>query len=156
MSEKTRLPPTPGPGGPPLGVGDAARQVGVSVDTLRYYERENLLRAHRTASGHRRYSQRDLEWLGVLTCLRESGMPIRRMREFATLVGDDDDSTIGARIDLLTEHRTDVIARIQELQANLAHVEGKIEYYRSHAASGATVVRQVVRDEPREDHRLPL
>jgi DNA-binding transcriptional MerR regulator len=112
-------------------VGEAARVAGVSVDTLRYYEREELLRTDRTASGHRRYSDGDLEWIGVLTCLRETGMPIRRMREFATLVGEDDDATIGARIDLLEEHRAEVLRRIQELQTNLERVEGKLTWYRS-------------------------
>jgi DNA-binding transcriptional MerR regulator len=112
-------------------VGEAARAAGVSVDTLRYYEREELLRTDRTASGHRRYSDGDLEWIGVLTCLRETGMPIRRMREFATLVGEDDDATIGARIDLLEEHRAEVLRRIQELQTNLERVEGKLTWYRS-------------------------
>jgi DNA-binding transcriptional MerR regulator len=116
-----------------LSVGEAAREAGVSIDTLRYYEREHLLRTERTPSGHRRYSSGDLEWIAVLTCLRETGMPIRRMREFATLVGEDDDATIGARIDLLSEHREDVLHRIRELEANLAHVEGKIAYYRGRA-----------------------
>lgn len=125
-----------------LGVGEAARRVGVSVDTLRYYERENLLRTHRTVSGHRRYSQGDLEWLEVLTCLRETGMPIRRMREFAALVGEDDDSTIGARIAILQQHRADVSTRIRELQANLAHVEAKIDHYRNHATSITTAIGQ--------------
>ena len=67
----------------------------------------------------------------MLTCLRETGMPIRRMREFATLVGEDDDATIGARIELLEEHRTEVLRQIRELQANLERVEGKLEWYRS-------------------------
>ena len=112
-------------------VGEAARAAGVSIDTLRYYEREDLLRTERTASGHRRYSDGDLEWIGVLTCLRETGMPIRRMREFATLVGEDDDATIGARIDLLEEHRTEVLRQIRQLQTNLERVEGKLAWYRS-------------------------
>jgi len=113
-----------------LSVGEAARAAGVSIDTLRYYEREQLLRTDRTASGHRRYSTRDLDWIGVLTCLRETGMPIRRMREFALLVGADDDATIGARIGLLEAHREQVRQRIGELEGNLAHVEGKITWYR--------------------------
>lgn len=45
----------------PVSVGEAARETGVSVDTLRYYEREDLLRVERSSSGHRRYSERDLE-----------------------------------------------------------------------------------------------
>lgn len=113
-----------------LAVGDAAREAGVSVDTLRYYEREGLLSTDRTPSGHRRYSPADLEWIAVLTCLRETGMPIRRMREFAQLVREDDEHTVTARLALLQAHRLEVQRRIDELGRNLDHVDGKIAYYR--------------------------
>lgn len=134
----TALPATPSPrrDAPPLGVGEAARRLGVSVDTLRYYEREQLLSTSRTASGHRRYSQSDLDWLAVLTCLRETGMPMRRIREFATLVRDDRDESLTARLALLEQHRADVLARIRELRANLVHVDAKITYYRSRTDQG--------------------
>jgi DNA-binding transcriptional MerR regulator len=134
----TALPATPAPhrGGPSLGVGDAARRLGVSVDTLRYYEREQLLSTSRTASGHRRYSQGDLDWLAVLTCLRETGMPMRRLREFAALVRDDRDESLTVRLALLEQHRAEVLARIREVRANLAHVEAKITYYRSRTDQG--------------------
>jgi len=121
-----------------MSVGEAAREAGISIDTLRYYEREDLLHTSRTASGHRRYSMRDLDWIGVLTCLRRTGMPIRRMREFAALVGADDDATIGARIDLLIRHREEVLRQLAELEANLAHVEGKIAWYRDRQADRPT------------------
>jgi DNA-binding transcriptional MerR regulator len=117
--------------GPLLAVGDAARETGVTVDTLRYYEREGLLRAARTPSGHRRYSPGDLTWIGVLTCLRETGMPIRRMREFAALVHEDDDLTVAARLAIMEQHRRDVECRIRELERNLEHVNAKIRHYRS-------------------------
>ncbi|BAO44538.1 MerR family transcriptional regulator [Thiolapillus brandeum] len=41
-------------------IGDAARQTGLSVDTLRYYEKIGLLKAARTASGARIYGSREL------------------------------------------------------------------------------------------------
>jgi DNA-binding transcriptional MerR regulator len=110
-------------------VGEAARQIGVSVDTLRYYEREHLLFTTRTSSGHRRYGEDDLGWIRILTCLRETGMPIRRMREFAALV-QQDESNIAQRVRLLESHRTEVLERMRALEGNLAHVEGKIEHYR--------------------------
>ena len=113
-----------------LSVGDAAREAGVSVDTLRYYEREGLLTTERTPSGHRRYDAADLEWIAVLTCLRETGMPIRRMREFAGLVREDDDATVANRLAVLQEHRVEVQRRIRELERNLDHVESKIAHYR--------------------------
>jgi DNA-binding transcriptional MerR regulator len=110
-------------------VGEAARQIGVSVDTLRYYEREQLLFTARTSSGHRRYGEDDLGWIRILTCLRETGMPIRRMREFAALV-QQDESNIAERVRLLESHREEVVERMRALEGNLAHVEGKIAHYR--------------------------
>lgn len=110
-------------------VGQAAEKIGVSIDTLRYYEREGLLATARTESNHRRYSEGDLDWVRILTCLRETGMPIRRMREFAALVRQDE-SNIPERIRLLEAHREEVLEHLCALQRNLAHVEAKIAYYR--------------------------
>ena len=64
----------------------AAEQSGFSLDTLRYYERIGLLDdIGRAPSGHRRFREEDLEWLGVLRCLRDTGMPIAQMRRYAEL-----------------------------------------------------------------------
>ncbi len=112
-----------------LSVRDAADQTGVSVYTLHYYEREGLLRTVRTQSGHRRYAENDLGWIRILTCLRQTGMPIRKMREFAELVRQDQ-SNIPERIRMLEAHRADVLDHIAELGRNLKHVEGKIRHYR--------------------------
>ncbi len=111
-----------------LTVGEAARQTGVSIDTLRYYERENLLLAQRTSSGHRRYSDGDLGWIRILTCLRDTGMPIRKMREFALLVRQDG-GNIPERVRLLECHRETVLEHISDLERNLAYVENKIRHY---------------------------
>jgi DNA-binding transcriptional MerR regulator len=116
-----------------LSVKDAADQTGVSIYTLHYYEREGLLRTSRTQSGHRRYAESDLGWIRILTCLRQTGMPIRKMREFAALVQQDHtniSANIEARIRMLEEHRSDVLTNIAELGRNLEHVEGKIRHYR--------------------------
>ena len=53
---------------PLLGIGLAAKKLGVSPELLRLYEREGLVLAHKTNSGHRLYSERDLEWI---SCFRE-------------------------------------------------------------------------------------
>ena len=100
-------------------VRDAADQTGVSVYTLHYYEREGLLRTSRTQSGHRRYAESYLGWIRILTCLRQTGMPIRKMREFAALVQQDQSkisanpqANIEARIRMLEEHRSAVLVNI--------------------------------------------
>ena len=110
--------------------GQVVEKTGLSVDTLRYYERIGLLDGvSRTPGGQRQYHDDDIGWLEILRCLRETGMPIARMREFAELTRRTE--TVAARIALLEEHDRDVEQRIATLQAQREHIRGKIDYYRS-------------------------
>jgi DNA-binding transcriptional MerR regulator len=118
--------------------GQVAEKTGFSLDTLRYYERIGLLSVARTPGGQRQYAEDDIGWLEILRCLRDTGMPIQRMREYAELSREDD--TVPERIALLEEHDREVEARIAELQAQRDHIRGKIAYYKStqlHARSTA-------------------
>jgi DNA-binding transcriptional MerR regulator len=108
----------------------AARETGVSVHTLRYYERAGLLTPiERNGSGHRRFSPQDVEWVVVCTKLRATGMPIRRIRQYAELVraGDGNEEE---RLALLEAHREDVRARLREVRRNLDLIDYKIDLYR--------------------------
>jgi len=109
--------------------GQVAEKTGFSLDTLRYYERIGLLSVARTPGGQRQYGDDDIGWLEILRCLRDTGMPIQRMREYAELSRDDE--TVPERIELLEQHDREVEARIAELQAQREHIRGKIAYYRS-------------------------
>lgn len=112
-----------------LTIADAARASGLSVHTLRYYERAGLIGGvDRASSGHRRYSEADMAWLETICCLRATGMPIARIRRYAELV------RVGAgnereRLALLEEHRAAVRAQLTEVQGHLAFVERKITTY---------------------------
>jgi DNA-binding transcriptional MerR regulator len=109
----------------------AAEQSGFSLDTLRYYERIGLLDdIGRAPSGHRRFREEDLEWLGVLRCLRDTGMPIAQMRRYAELARCGE-PTMTERLALLIEHDAQVGRRIAALQAEQAHLREKIDWYRS-------------------------
>jgi DNA-binding transcriptional MerR regulator len=126
----------------PIGAGgitiaEAAQRTGVSVHTLRYYERAGLVvtTVGRTASGRRRYHQLDLDWITVCTRLRATGMPIRSIRRYADLVaagrGNEKD-----RLNLLESHRAEVLTKIAELQENLELIDHKIDVYRGRLEAG--------------------
>jgi len=116
--------------------GEVADKTGFSLDTLRYYERIGLLDdIARTAGGRRVFTDDDISWLGILSCLRETGMPIATMRRYAEMTRDE--QTLAERIELLEEHDRDVQRRIDELQAQREHLRGKISYYRSLRPAGA-------------------
>jgi len=110
--------------------GQTAERSGFSLDTLRYYERIGLLdRVERTSSGHRRFGEDDLEWLEVLRCLRDTGMPIAQMCRYAELARGGE-ATFAERLGLLTEHDAVVQERIAVLQAQREHLQEKIDWYR--------------------------
>ncbi len=105
---------------------------GFSLDTLRYYERIGLLNpVGRAPSGHRRFTPEDLEWLGVLRCLRDTGMPIAEMQRFAELVRAGQADTVHERIALLEQHDAEVESQIAHLRRQQQHLHEKIAYYRS-------------------------
>ncbi len=81
-------------------------------------------------SGHRRYSDRDLGWIELITKLRATGMPIREVRRYAGLVraGDGNEDE---RLALLQAHRERVRAQLDTMAAYLDAIEMKISYYAS-------------------------
>ncbi|SDI27295.1 MerR family transcriptional regulator [Nonomuraea jiangxiensis] len=120
-----------------LSIAEAARRTGVSVHTLRYYERAGLVvtPVGRTAGGRRRYHQFDLQWIVVCTKLRATGMPIKTIRCYAELIsaghGNEQE-----RLALLEAHRADVSAKLAEVQENLRLIDHKIDVYRGRLAAG--------------------
>ena len=120
-----------------LSIAEAARRTGVSVHTLRYYERAGLVvtAVDRTTSGRRRYHQLDLDWIVICTRLRATGMPIRTIRRYAELVsagpGNEQE-----RLVLLEAHRAEVTARLARTREHLKLIDHKIDVYRGRLAAG--------------------
>jgi DNA-binding transcriptional MerR regulator len=107
VSEKTSLPP----------------------HVLRYYENEGLLPSvARSRNGIRRYSENDLEWLGLICCLKNTGMPIKQIKNFVEL-SVKGDRTLKERCELLREHKRNVEEQMKEMQKHLEKVTRKIEHF---------------------------
>ncbi|MDR8409127.1 MerR family transcriptional regulator [Nonomuraea sp. 3-1Str] len=110
---------------------EAVEETGFTLDTLRYYEKIGLLEpVERNAAGQRRFSEEDLSWLGMIRCLRDTGMPIAEMLRFAELVRAGQ-HTIPDRIRLLEEHDRRVQGQIANLTERQSYIHHKISYYRS-------------------------
>lgn len=119
-----------------LSIGEVADQTGLSVHALRFYEREELLVGEvvRTSGGRRRYSRTDVEWLQICTRLRESGMPMAQLREFAALVREGPGNE-KQRLALLQSHETRIRAQLSALQQCLDVIEHKVNVYQEHVAN---------------------
>ncbi|MFC7529609.1 MerR family transcriptional regulator [Actinoplanes sp. GCM10030250] len=115
----------------PYTPGEAAGRIGVSLDTIRYYEKIGLMHGIRRDSGGRRvFSDDDLSRLGLLRCLRDSGMPIARLRRFAELLQGGEDNA-DQRTALLEEHDREIDDRVAQLRLEQERVREKIKWYRS-------------------------
>jgi DNA-binding transcriptional MerR regulator len=113
-----------------LTIAEAAERTGLTAHTLRYYERDGLLlrAVDRSATGHRRYTEQDLVWIDLLTCLRGTGMPISDIRRYADLVRTGGGNE-RERLELLRAHRRRVLAELARVQEHLGAIDRKIGIY---------------------------
>lgn len=113
-----------------LTIQQVAEATGLSVHTLRYYERCDLIApVQRANNGHRRYSAQDIRWIQFLTKLRMTGMPLRQIQQYATLLRQQPDA-VQERRAILEAHRQTVLEHLQQLQENLAVIDWKIQHYK--------------------------
>jgi DNA-binding transcriptional MerR regulator len=107
-----------------------AQQTGLSIDTLRYYERIGLLEpVARTPSGHRRYTVGDIGWIELLLRMRDTGMPRAQMVRFAELRRQGDATATERRL-LLEEHQRTLEHRMRQLEQHMSVLQQKIAHIR--------------------------
>jgi DNA-binding transcriptional MerR regulator len=106
-----------------------SEKTNLAPHVLRYYESEGLLPSvGRSRKGIRRYSEDDLEWLGLVCCLKNTGMSIKQIKNFVEL-SIQGDSTLRHRCEMLKEHKAMVENQIVEMQRHLEKVTCKIDYF---------------------------
>ncbi|MFC4563918.1 MerR family transcriptional regulator [Nocardiopsis mangrovi] len=120
--------------GAALSISQAAERTGLSPDTLRYYERIGLVDpVPRSAAGYRVYGEDALQWLEFVLHLRDTGMPVRDMLEFARLRRQGE-HTAPLRRALLAEHREKLREQVRRLESTLSFLDRKIDAYDGRAA----------------------
>ena len=108
---------------------EVSKKTGLTAHTLRYYEKEGLLSGvERTQGGFRQYTDEDLERLGLICCLKNTGMSLQEIARFVQLT-QAGEHTLRERVNMLTEHRENVIARMTEMQKHLEKVTWKVNYF---------------------------
>jgi DNA-binding transcriptional MerR regulator len=109
-------------------IGELASSVGVTPDTIRYYEREGLLpRPSRAGNGYRDYRSEDVEHLRLVADLRRLDLPLDTAARLASWCHSGHCDRTDAELPLeLAQRRRDIaerIAGLQALDARLARLE---------------------------------
>ena len=109
-------------------IGGFAKRTGLSMHTLRYYEKEGLIMPRRNEAGRRVYGDGDIAWIDFIVRLKETGMPIREIQTYARL-RDEGEATMPERLDMLKAHRAAICEKIKKWEANLVKMDKKIGIY---------------------------
>ncbi|MCO7127217.1 MerR family transcriptional regulator [Sporolactobacillus shoreicorticis] len=109
-------------------IGEFSQLVGLSADTLRYYEKENLIYPNRDKNNRRVYTDEDKSWLLFILRLKETAMPIKQIKTYARLRYEGD-KTSQERMHLLLEHRKFMLEQRRTLDENIDHLNRKIANY---------------------------
>ena len=109
--------------------GEAAAQTGLSLDTLRYYEKEGLVGPIERNAGQRIYTEEDIAWIGLLSCLRDAGLGIADLRHFTTLLHSTDSDV--DRVGFLQERREQLRERASAIESAITVLDHKISHYRA-------------------------
>lgn len=104
-------------------IGKLSSQTGVNIETIRYYEKENILPAPpRTEGGHRLYDEEHLKRLVFVRRSRELGFSLDEIRELLELV-DENTFTCAEIAALSQKHLDDVKAKIKDLRKIERHMK---------------------------------
>ncbi|MCF6160928.1 MAG: MerR family transcriptional regulator [Furfurilactobacillus sp.] len=118
-------------------IGTIAKKTGLSIYTLRYYDKEGLTPfvKRNEASGRREFTDSDLNFLSVITCLKGTGMQLDEIRDFVNWCMEGD-GTLDERLTLFEEQKQVVIDQIGDALKNLQKINHKINYYQKAVAAG--------------------
>ena len=114
-----------------------SEMTGLSIPTIRYYDKEGLLPdLQRKESGYRIFSDQDLEAIDLIECFKESGLTIREIRHFMSLVRQGD-VTLDERLAIYQMHIARLEERLAAVQNALEHSRRTLAFYEIAAKTGS-------------------
>ncbi|HIR02672.1 MAG: MerR family transcriptional regulator [Acutalibacteraceae bacterium] len=105
------------------------KEADLTYQTLKFYCNEGLIpNVKRDKNNRRIFEERDLKWIKDLVCLKKCGMSIQEMKEYLALCLQGE-STIPKRKEMLTQKQEALRSSIQQLEASVAYIDWKQNFY---------------------------
>lgn len=119
-----------------MNIKKAAEMFDLSVDTLRYYERVGVIPpVSRNASGYRDYLTNDLNWIYLAKNLRNAGLSVESLIEFAQLAQLRETQNVEeAQKQILSDQLDELDKKLTEMQEVRDLLVYKIDTYDDHIA----------------------
>ena len=119
-----------------------AEKMGVSVPTLRYYDKEGLMPfIEKKENGTRVFKDEDFKGLEIITCMKNSGMPIKEIKKYMDMCIEGD-STLIDRLEDFLKRKEIVKKQIEELNNIMNVIDHKIRYYETAIEAGSESIHK--------------
>lgn len=117
----------------------------ISAKTLRFYEEQGILPLiSRDEKGNRVYSDKQLDWISFILCLKETGMPLSKIKEYKESY-EAGNATFLEREEMLKQHKLEVQKKIEESLKHMEELNYKIAMYE--------LQKEEVRNNPNHDFK---
>lgn len=134
-------------------IGQISEMFQIPVSTLRYYDKEGLFPGLERSGGIRKFTEKEMEALRVIECLKRSGLEIREIKTFMEWCSEGS-STYPKRKELFIRQEEAVKEEMHRLEKTLAMIRYKRWYYEQAIEDGAEErVRQMSPEEMPEEIR---
>ena len=123
-------------------ISQVAEEMGVTVSTLRYYDKEGLLPfVDKKPNGTRVFKDEDFQGLAIITCMKNSGTPIKDIKKYMDLC-QEGDSTLHERLEIFLERKEAVLKQMEELYKVMETINHKVWYYETAIEAGTETVHK--------------
>ncbi|MFF2481468.1 MerR family transcriptional regulator [Paenibacillus sp. NPDC058071] len=108
-------------------ISQVAQKTNLSIFTIRYYDKEGLLPFVDRHNGTRVFHEEDIDWIDLICCLKNTGMPIKEIRTFIQTCTDNR-AVVEKGLEILVRHKENVQRQMEETRRHLDTIEYKIAH----------------------------
>jgi len=113
----------------PYSIMEAGKKLGLSIHTLRYYEKAGLMpEIMRNETGSRVYTDSDISWIYLIRCLRDIDMPIQNIRDYINLLKNPN-STLEERCSMVEAFKKEIGEKLRKYKIVQSLIDKKLEFY---------------------------
>ena len=116
-------------------IGQISEKFNLPISTLRFYDKEGLFPHLQRTSGIRQFTDREIETLRVIECLKKSGLGIKDIKQFIEWCSQGS-KTFLQRRELFRKQRANVEAEIERMNRVLDVLKYKCWYYEQAVNNG--------------------
>lgn len=112
-------------------ISEAGKKLGLSIHTLRYYEKAGLMpEIMRNKAGNRVYTDSDISWIYLIRCLRTVDMPIQNIGRYISLLKSPD-GTLEERRSMIEAFKEEIDETLRKYKIVQSLIDKKLQYYNS-------------------------